>query len=42
VELVVYPHEGHVFVNPVDWRDYFVRGLEWFDEWFTKAQAGSN
>ncbi|HEV3511441.1 MAG TPA: S9 family peptidase [Candidatus Sulfotelmatobacter sp.] len=39
-ELVVYPHEGHVFVNPADWRDYFVRGLEWFDEWFAKAQAG--
>lgn len=38
-QLVVYPHEGHVFVNPADWRDYFVRGLEWFDEWFTKAEA---
>src|SRR5579859_1265414 len=38
-ELVVYPHEGHVFVNQADWRDYFVRGLEWFDEWFAKAEA---
>src|SRR5579859_712512 len=40
-ELVVYPHEGHVFVNQADWRDYFVRGLEWFDEWFAKPQGGS-
>lgn len=38
-QLVVYPHEGHVFINPADWRDYFVRGLEWFDEWFAKAEA---
>ena len=40
-ELVVYPHEGHVFVNPADWRDYFVRGLEWFDEWFAKSGAAT-
>jgi dipeptidyl aminopeptidase/acylaminoacyl peptidase len=40
-ELVVYPHEGHVFVKPSDWRDYFVRGLEWFDEWFAKAEGGN-
>jgi dipeptidyl aminopeptidase/acylaminoacyl peptidase len=36
-QLVVYPHEGHVFVNPADGRDYFVRSLDWFDEWFAKA-----
>jgi len=36
-EFVVYPHEGHVFVKPADWRDYFVRSLDWFDQWFTKA-----
>jgi len=36
-ELVVYPHEGHVFVKASDWRDYFVRSLEWFDQWFAKA-----
>jgi len=36
-KLVVYPHEGHVFVNPADWRDYFVRSLDWFEEWFAKA-----
>ena len=36
-ELVVYPHEGHVFFKPADARDYAVRSLEWFDEWFGKA-----
>jgi dipeptidyl aminopeptidase/acylaminoacyl peptidase len=36
-QFVVYPHEGHVFVRPSDWRDYFVRSLEWFDQWFGKA-----
>ncbi len=36
-QLVVYPHEGHVFYKPADARDYAVRGLEWFDEWFAKA-----
>ena len=37
VKFVVYPNEGHVFVRPADWRDYFVRSLEWFDEWFAKV-----
>jgi dipeptidyl aminopeptidase/acylaminoacyl peptidase len=36
-QLVVYPHEGHVFYKPADSRDYTVRGLEWFDEWFAKS-----
>jgi dipeptidyl aminopeptidase/acylaminoacyl peptidase len=36
-ELVVYPNEGHLFVKPADARDYNLRTLEWFDEWFTKA-----
>jgi len=36
-EFVVYPHEGHVFVKQSDWRDYFVRSLEWFNQWFEKA-----
>ena len=36
-QLVVYPHEGHVFYKPADARDYAVRGLEWFDAWFAKA-----
>ena len=38
-QLVVSPHEGHVFYKPADARDYAVRGLEWFDEWFAKANA---
>jgi dipeptidyl aminopeptidase/acylaminoacyl peptidase len=37
VRLVVYPNEGHVFFQPADARDYFVRTLEWFDEWFGKS-----
>lgn len=37
VKFVVYPNEGHVFVKPADWHDYFLRSLEWFDEWFEKA-----
>jgi dipeptidyl aminopeptidase/acylaminoacyl peptidase len=36
-QLVVYPNEGHVFVKAADARDYFVRSLDWFDEWFAKA-----
>ena len=39
VQMVVYPHEGHVFVKPADARDYFVRTLDWFDEWFGKVPA---
>jgi dipeptidyl aminopeptidase/acylaminoacyl peptidase len=42
VRLVVYPDEGHVFVKQADWRDYFVRGLEWFEEWFAKAENESS
>ena len=38
VRFVVYPGEGHVFFKPADSRDYFVRTLEWFDEWFGKAK----
>ena len=36
-QLVVYPGEGHVFYKPADARDYTVRMLEWFDQWFGKA-----
>ncbi len=36
-ELVVYPNEGHAFVRPADSRDYTLRSLEWFEEWFSKA-----
>ena len=37
IQLVVYPNEGHVFVKPADFRDYFVRTLDWFDQWFAKV-----
>jgi dipeptidyl aminopeptidase/acylaminoacyl peptidase len=37
--LVVYPDEGHMFVKPADARDYNLRTLEWFEEWFGKAGA---
>ena len=36
-KLVVYPGEGHMFVKPADTRDYSLRSLEWFEEWFGKA-----
>jgi dipeptidyl aminopeptidase/acylaminoacyl peptidase len=39
-QLVVYPHEGHMFYKPADARDYAVRALEWFDEWFAKSNSG--
>jgi len=38
VQFVVYPGEGHVFVKKEDFRDYFVRAYDWFDEWFSKAE----
>jgi dipeptidyl aminopeptidase/acylaminoacyl peptidase len=38
-KLVVYPNEGHAFVKPADARDYTLRTLEWFDEWFAIASA---
>jgi acylaminoacyl-peptidase len=37
-KLVVYPNEGHMFIKPADARDYSLRTLEWFEEWFGKAQ----
>jgi dipeptidyl aminopeptidase/acylaminoacyl peptidase len=37
VKLVVYPNEGHMFIKPDDARDYNLRTLEWFEEWFGKA-----
>jgi dipeptidyl aminopeptidase/acylaminoacyl peptidase len=36
--LVVYPDEGHMFIKPGDARDYTLRSLEWFEEWFGKAK----
>ena len=38
-KLVVYPDEGHAFIKPADARDYTLRTLEWFEEWFAKASA---
>ena len=37
-KFVVYPNEGHAFVKPADARDYTLRTLEWFQEWFEKAR----
>jgi dipeptidyl aminopeptidase/acylaminoacyl peptidase len=36
-KFVVYPHEGHMFLKAADSRDYYVRSLEWFEEWFGKV-----
>ena len=36
-KLVVYPNEGHMLIKPADSRDYSLRSLEWFEEWFGKA-----
>ncbi len=32
-ELVVYPHEGHMFVNPAHSRDLVLRAIAWFNEY---------
>ncbi len=37
VKLVVYPNEGHLFRTNEDARDYDLRTLEWFDQWFNKV-----
>ncbi|MGA8213120.1 MAG: S9 family peptidase [Candidatus Sulfotelmatobacter sp.] len=37
-KLVVYPGEGHLFIKPADARDYSLRTLAWFEEWFAKAR----
>jgi dipeptidyl aminopeptidase/acylaminoacyl peptidase len=34
---VVYPNEGHAIAKPADARDYTLRSLEWFEEWFAKS-----
>lgn len=36
-QLVVYANEGHHFYREADRRDYLVRTLRWFDEWFGKV-----
>jgi dipeptidyl aminopeptidase/acylaminoacyl peptidase len=37
-QMIVYPNEGHIFYKPADARDYSLRMLRWFDEWFAKAK----
>jgi dipeptidyl aminopeptidase/acylaminoacyl peptidase len=37
VKFVVYPNEGHALIKPADARDYSLRTLEWFEQWFAKA-----
>ena len=37
VQLVVYPNEGHAILKPADSRDYTLRSLEWFEQWFAKV-----
>ncbi len=37
-KLVVYANEGHVFFKPADARDYSLRTLDWFEQWFEKAK----
>ena len=37
-QMVVYPNEGHVFYKPVDARDYNLRMLRWFEQWFAKEK----
>jgi len=37
-QMVVYPDEGHLFIKPSDARDYTVRMLGWFEEWFGKVK----
>jgi dipeptidyl aminopeptidase/acylaminoacyl peptidase len=36
-QFVVYADEGHAFIKPADARDYSVRTLDWFDQWFGKV-----
>jgi dipeptidyl aminopeptidase/acylaminoacyl peptidase len=36
--LVVYPNEGHAIGKPEDRRDYAVRTVAWFEEWFGKVK----
>ena len=42
-ELVVYPNEGHGFVDPAHRRDVIERAVEWFDKYMPAAsQSGVN
>ncbi len=35
-QMVVYSNEGHIFYKPADARDYTLRTLQWFQQWFAK------
>jgi dipeptidyl aminopeptidase/acylaminoacyl peptidase len=37
-KMMVYPNEGHLFIRAADTRDYDLRTMEWFEEWFSKAK----
>jgi dipeptidyl aminopeptidase/acylaminoacyl peptidase len=37
-QMVVYPNEGHVFYKHADARDYTLRMLGWFEQWFKKEK----
>jgi dipeptidyl aminopeptidase/acylaminoacyl peptidase len=41
-KLVVYPNEGHAIYKRADARDYMLRTLEWFDEWFANPRQPSS
>jgi dipeptidyl aminopeptidase/acylaminoacyl peptidase len=36
-QMVVYPNEGHVFYKLGDARDYTLRMLGWFEQWFART-----
>jgi len=40
-ELVVYPNEGHGFVNPDHRRDVLERALGWFEEYMPEKSTGN-
>jgi dipeptidyl aminopeptidase/acylaminoacyl peptidase len=40
-ELVVYPNEGHGFVNPMHREDVLARSLEWFARYMPPSQGNS-
>jgi dipeptidyl aminopeptidase/acylaminoacyl peptidase len=40
-ELVVYPNEGHGFVDPAHRQDVTERSVKWFAEWFARQMPAS-
>jgi dipeptidyl aminopeptidase/acylaminoacyl peptidase len=37
-QLVVYPNEGHVFVDPAHWHDVMERAVEWFEQYMPPGE----